>query len=200
MDIDMDSPPRAPPRPADDDDQDDPIVAKYRVFLKPSLPASHRLLVLQHPSRGNTNVLPDPTQVRMKPNTGMVEVDLPIDTTAGYDRNKGQHWGTLLNASVKAKAGGTHGIAGGFGIGAPPAARARANKGLAAAAEENNGFAMDWQDAVRQDKVLRTQTLGGICPADKNEARWMVGVFSGREFLSPSPLPVITTPDRTSTH
>jgi DNA-directed RNA polymerase-3 subunit RPC5 len=37
---------------------------------------------------------------------------------------------------------------------------------------------LDWPEAVRQDKVLRTQTLGGQYP-DSKEVQYMVGVFQG---------------------
>jgi hypothetical protein len=37
---------------------------------------------------------------------------------------------------------------------------------------------LDWTEAVRQDKVLRTQTLGGQYPEYK-EVQHMVGVFQG---------------------
>lgn len=41
----------------------------------------------------------------------------------------------------------------------------------------------DWSEAVRQDKVLRTQTLGGQYPLEaESNCRWMVGVFQGGEF------------------
>ncbi|KAJ8124559.1 hypothetical protein O1611_g9082 [Lasiodiplodia mahajangana] len=47
---------------------------------------------------------------------------------------------------------------------------------------------MDWSEAVRQDKVLRTKTLGGQIPAEsETECQLMVGVFKGHHLhLTPA--------------
>ncbi|KAI2469856.1 hypothetical protein F4781DRAFT_392589 [Annulohypoxylon bovei var. microspora] len=47
---------------------------------------------------------------------------------------------------------------------------------------------MDWSEAVRQDKVIRTQTLGGQFAIEKEtNCRWMVGVFKGDQLhLTPA--------------
>lgn len=159
MDIDAASPP-----------DDDPIIASYNVFVKPALPAHKRLLVLQHPNRvdGKKTFRP-PTEVRVKPGSGMIEADFPMDHSQCYDRTKGVAWGSALQKSTAQKSGGTHGLAGGFGVGAP----ARTRRG--AAGDDDN---VDWAEALRQDRVLRTQTLGGQCPETK-DCRYMVGIFQG---------------------
>jgi hypothetical protein len=85
-----------------------------------------------------------------------------------------------LNASMATKNGGSHGLAGGFGFGT-----VQARGGRKKAEEEDE--VMDWAEAVRQDKVLRTQTLGGQYPEYK-EVQHMVGVFQGsksQQLLSP---------------
>lgn len=160
--------------PASDDD--DPIVASYNVFLKPSLPAHRRVMILEHPNKSDGKKMARaPLEIRMKTNTGMVEVDYPIDYNAFYDRSKGLSWGTHLQKSTEAKKGGTHGLAGGFGVGAPPP-RARPGR----AQDEVFDPSTDWAEALRKDYVLRTQTLGGQMPDTSQESKYMVGVFSGR--------------------
>lgn len=163
-------------RGRDDDNDDDPIVATYNILLKPSLPAHRKVMILEHPNKSDGKKMARvPLEIRMKTNTGMVEVDYPMDYNAFYDRSKGLNWGTNLHKSTEAKKGGSHGLAGGFGVGAPPP-RPRAGRGQ----DESFDPGMDWAEALRKDYVLRTQTLGGQMPNTKAESKYMVGVFAGR--------------------
>ncbi|QUC20238.1 uncharacterized protein UV8b_04479 [Ustilaginoidea virens] len=155
---------------------DDPITASYSVFLNPALPLGRRLLVLQQPNRTDDAPRPPPTELRLKPQSGMVEVDLPLDNTRAYDRDKGLRWGRVLQSSLAAKSGGTHGLAGGFGFGAVPQRGRRKGE-----PDDDAAAYMDWNEAVRQDKVLKTQTLGGQYP-DSDEVQYMVGVFQGNNL------------------
>jgi DNA-directed RNA polymerase III subunit RPC5 len=164
----------------------DPIVASYAVVTNPAPTASsaRKLLILQHPNKQGPLRVPYPTlaEVRVKPSAGMIEVDVPLsyhDGTA-YDRDKGMRWGQALSRSMQQKNGGSHGLAGGFGVGVP-APRA----GRRAAKDGEESITYDWTEAVRRDQVLRTQTLGGQY-AGRNaesdeECRWMIGVFKGGE-------------------
>ncbi|PHH78627.1 hypothetical protein CDD82_2930 [Ophiocordyceps australis] len=159
----------------------DPVTASYQVFLNPALPLGRRLLVLQHPNRtDDPSSRPPPSELRLKSASGMVEVDVPLETAVAYDREKGLAWGRALHSSMAAKSGGSHGLAGGFGFGAVAAQRAARRRGVPEADDEALG-ALDWNEAVRQDKVLRTQTLGGQSP-DSNEVQYMVGVFKGKDL------------------
>lgn len=161
----------------DDDEDDDPIVATYNILLKPSLPAHRKVMILEHPNKSDGKKMARvPLEIRLKNGTGMVEVDYPIDYNAFYDRNKGLNWGTHLHKSSEAKKGGSHGLAGGFGVGAPPP-RPRAGR---AAQDDSIDPGMDWSEALRRDYVLRTQTLGGQMPDTSTESKYMVGVFAGR--------------------
>ncbi|KAK1241173.1 hypothetical protein MKX08_001147 [Trichoderma sp. CBMAI-0020] len=171
MDVTLD--PKSNPQDAPEDD--DPITASYQVFLNPSLPLGRRLLVLQHPNRTDSTPRPPPTELRLKEHSGMVEVDIPQDNTTAYDREKGLRWGRALQNSMAVKNGGSHGLAGGFGVGAVQQ-RAPRKKG-----EADDDDSLDWNDAVRQGKVLSTQTLGGQYP-DTDEVQYMVGVFQGKDL------------------
>ncbi|OAA48457.1 DNA-directed RNA polymerase III complex subunit Rpc37 [Metarhizium rileyi] len=159
----------------DNEVEEDPITASYPVFLNPALPLGRRLIVLQQPNRTDDTPRPSPTELRLKAHSGMVEIDLPLDNTTAYDREKGLKWGRTLQSSMASKNGGSHGLAGGFGFGA---VQQRGKK----KGEPDDDEYMDWNEAVRQDKVLKTQTLGGQYP-DTDEVQYMVGVFQG----SPSP-------------
>lgn len=173
MDITLD-PPKSKHQDAPTED-DDPITASYQVFLNPSLPLGRRLLVLQHPNRTDNTPRPPPTELRLKEHSGMVEVDIPQDNTTAYDREKGLKWGRALQNSMATKNGGSHGLAGGFGVGA---VQQRAPRKKGDVDEDDN---LDWNDAVRQGKVLSTQTLGGQYP-DADEVQYMVGVFQGKDL------------------
>ncbi|KAF7549024.1 hypothetical protein G7046_g8471 [Stylonectria norvegica] len=159
----------------DDDDDDDPITATYPVFINPALPLGRRLLVLQHPNRTDDAPRPPPTELRLKASAGMVEVDMPLDNSVAYDREKGLKWGRTLQASAITKNGGSHGLAGGFGFGTVQRGGPRKK------VEDGEDDVLDWAEAVRQDKVLRTQTLGGQYPEYK-EVQYMVGVFQGKDL------------------
>ncbi|KAM3511542.1 hypothetical protein MY11210_004828 [Beauveria gryllotalpidicola] len=164
-------------------DDDDPITASYPVFLNPALPLGRRLLVLQHPNRTDESggARAPPSELRLKAVSGMVEVDMPLDYNEAYDRDKGLRWGRTLQTSMVAKNGGSHGLAGGFGFGAVQ----QRGGGAAAAGRRRNEVdaedLIDWNEAIRQDKVLRTQTLGGQYP-EADEVQYMVGVFQGNDL------------------
>ncbi|OTA69598.1 hypothetical protein K449DRAFT_97582 [Hypoxylon sp. EC38] len=194
--MDIDSGPSKPQAVEIESDSDntnsndpDPIVATYDVYTTPKLPDNRKILILQHPNkqgpvRGSHRQI---SEVRIKDKSGFIEVDVPISHGhADYDRDKGLRWGSALARSMGAKSGGTHGLAGGFGVGVP-------NRGAAGGAGrgganrqndlEREISMLDWNEAVRQDKVLRTQTLGGQFAIEKDtNCRWMVGTFKGDQL------------------
>ncbi|KAI1734715.1 Sin-like protein conserved region-domain-containing protein [Xylaria scruposa] len=156
----------------------DPVVASYKVYANPALATGRKLLIMQHPNQQGPINYPHAqiSGVRIKNRSGMVEVDVPVSHAhADYDRDKGQRWGGALAKSLAAKNGGTHGLAGGFGVGVSTMRPSKRRDDF-----ERDIDMMDWSEAVRQDKVLRTKTLGGQLPAEsETECQWMVGVFKG---------------------
>lgn len=179
---------------AADPNDPDPIVASYEVYANPSLPENRKLVVLQHPNmQGSKGRLAyrGLGEVRLKGKAGFLEVDVPIPHgQSDYDRDKGLRWGSALARSVAAKNGGTHGLAGGFGVGVPTRAGGGAGRGGGGKRPddlEHELSMLDWSEAVRQDKVLRTQTLGGQFATNKEtNCRWAVGVFKGGESFKTS--------------
>ncbi|TRX96685.1 hypothetical protein FHL15_002351 [Xylaria flabelliformis] len=151
----------------------DPIVASYKVYANPALATGRKLLIMQHPNQQGPINYPHAqvSGVRIKNRSGMVEVDVPVSHAhADYDRDKGQRWGGALAKSLAAKNGGTHGLAGGFGVGVSTMRPSKRRDDF-----ERDIDMMDWSEAVRQDKVLRTKTLGGQLPAEsETECQWMV--------------------------
>ncbi|KAL2177726.1 Sin-like protein conserved region-domain-containing protein [Thermothelomyces heterothallicus CBS 202.75] len=171
-----------PPRAVASDD-DDPIIANFSVFIKPPLPENRNLVVLQYVNKTAQDPaqirVPRISELRVKPKTGMYEVDVPIDTTEAYDKNKGIAWGTALQKSMEAKKGGSLGLAGGFNIVATSTS-ARGRRGAGAGADDETP--LTWAEAARQDKVLRTQTFGGGRSAEEANTRHMIGVFQGKNL------------------
>jgi hypothetical protein len=169
-------------------DDDDPIVASYSVFIKPPLPEHRNLVVLQYVTRTAQDAtqlrIPRITELRVKPSTGMYEVDVPMDTGEAYDKNKGVAWGSALQKSMDAKKGGSLGLAGGFNIVATPTTGRGGRRG---AGNDDEG-PLNWVEALRQDKVLRTQTFGGSRSAEEKHTRHMIGVFQGSTSPFPTPL------------
>ena len=71
----------------------DPIKASYNVYIKPRIPADKEIYVLQFPNRDSKQHysaanLSQPFKMRIKPNAGMVEMDVPMDAMRNYDREK----------------------------------------------------------------------------------------------------------------
>lgn len=163
-----------------EEDDSDPIEHSYQVFIKPPLPANRRLVILQHPNTQSDDPdrleVPPITGMRLKPASGMLEADVPIDYNSSYDRHKGMVWGSALAKSAAAKT--SLGLAGGFGVGGAPA-RTRGRQG------EDNIEGGDWAEAVRQDRIYRMQTLGGLS-TEPSDARYLVAVFQGSKSFPPS--------------
>ncbi|KAI5866494.1 hypothetical protein GGS23DRAFT_274210 [Durotheca rogersii] len=186
---------RSPNGGGDDDDDADPVVASYDVYTNAPLPENRKLLVLQHPNRQGPVRAPygQLNEVRIKNKTGMIEVDVPLaHAHADYDRDKGLRWGSALSRSLASRNGGSLGLAGGFGVGVFPmrggaGGGAGAGRGRTDDWDQEIGM-LDWSEAVRQDKVLRVQTLGGQFPIEtETNCRWMVGVFKGDQLhLTPA--------------
>ncbi|KAK9234884.1 Sin-like protein conserved region-domain-containing protein [Lipomyces kononenkoae] len=82
--------------PAEDDD--DPIVTSFPIYLSSRLASN--LHIFQYPVRPNTRPYTgsrgEPVlDLRTKPQSGLIQVDVPINTTQFYDHEKGEKWGAV---------------------------------------------------------------------------------------------------------
>jgi len=161
----------------------DPIVSSYDVFIKPQISDSRQIYVLQFPNRDPKQPFTQATQskplkLRIKPEAGMVEMDVPLDAMQNYDRSKGIKWGEAMKKSDMTKGSGSHGMPGGFGIGgAQPTGRGR---GHGEAEEEINQERLlaDYEGAIERGQVLTKQTLGGqTVPNEETTPQYMIGTF-----------------------
>lgn len=165
----------------------DPIVNSYDIYIKPEVANGKKLCILQFPNRDdkegyNIEQNCKPIALRVKPESGLFELDVPIDyTVPTYDKEKGVRWGDALKQAEATKGGTTYGLPGGFGIGAQPgggAGRGR-GRGIKDEPEDLSGMSREkWGKMLREQRVMSKQTLGGqIIPVDSCSPTYYIGAF-----------------------
>ncbi|RDL30759.1 Uncharacterized protein BP5553_10104 [Venustampulla echinocandica] len=169
---------------APDKDQDlDPIKTSYDVFIKPRISSDRQIYILQFPNRDSKQPYSaanqsQPLKLRVKPNAGMVEVDVPVDAWRNYDRLKGIQWGESLKKSSMSKGRGSHGLPGGFGIGGAPPGRGRGRGADQDEMATHEKMLNDYAGSMERDEVLTKQTLGGQAVSNsETNPQYMVGTF-----------------------
>jgi len=170
-------------------EDDDPVIASYPVYLtNPNTSSSNpsadtyqstaqELFLLQYPAYRsadtpyNARNLQKPTSLRLKPSTGLLELDIPIDTKLNYNPDKGSSYATSLKRSRVAQEGGTHGLSGGFNTG--PAA-----KNIREDEEDLDTKTIPAHSSLSDDSSLNVQTLGGkIVKPSAGDPIYMLGSF-----------------------
>lgn len=160
------------------------MVASYDIFLTDSDVSRYVFQYIDRPGKHpyNERMGQKPTALRMKPNTGMVEVDVPIFTRATYDVSKGLKYGDAMKKSRVARDGGAFGMAGGFSTGGLASTGSRVKS-------EGNGDVevLDNRKMVDSASLVRTQALGGrIKPQEEGDPVHMLAAFKGKNlYLSP---------------
>lgn len=153
---------------------DDPVIASYDVFLTNSDISRYVFQYLDRPSKlpYNERRGQKPIAMKMKSGTGLVEVEVPIQTRGNYDRTKGYKFGEAMKKSRAARDGGAFGMAGGFSSGSLAAGAGRVKS------EGNADVEMLDSKASDPESVIRTQALGGrIKPAEKGDPVYMLATF-----------------------
>ncbi|KAI5288151.1 hypothetical protein KEM54_005431 [Ascosphaera aggregata] len=179
------------------DDVSDPVIASYDILLTESF--INRFL-LQYPDRQsnlpyNNLTSQKPTELRLKPATGLVEVDVPINTRVNYDERKGLRLGNAMRRSRIISEGGSLGMAGGFNTGVGAAGR---GKGVGVGGGdiimgEDEGDGYESNDDRKAGVIMTTQTLGGrIVPPAEGDPVYMLGAFRESELLPSSLLTAST--------
>ena len=175
------------------EDDPDPIVSSYNIYVKPRFKDGKKVYILQFPNRDSKQAYSIansslPLELRLKEKSGLLEIDVPIDTFRNYDREKGVKWGEAVRKSdqLKGADGGSLGLAGGFGIGGGQSARPRsARQGTEDEGITQEALMRDFAASVAQGRVLRKQTLGGqAMPKDSTTPQYMIGSFRNRTFIS----------------
>lgn len=160
----------------------DPIIASYDIYLTDSDISRY---VLQYLDRPTNQAYSDrhgqkPTSLRLKPQTGLVEVDVPISTRVNYDVGKGLRYGDAMKKSRSAREGGAYGMAGGFSSGGGGSVKAKVEDGVGIVGDVEMGGTEDRDSA----SLLRMQTLGGrVKTPEGGDPVYMLAAFRGSMYL-----------------
>jgi len=106
------------------------IKEKYKLFVNT---CDKHLMLLQYPNREPGQAYCDavgqkPLELRIKPKCGLVEIDVPIDIHANYDKVKGLEFGAALRKNKLKGGDGSFGVAGGLGVDLGNVAKTRGAK------------------------------------------------------------------------
>lgn len=166
------------------------VVAEYDMYLnKPG----KRLMLLQYPNRDPGQSYSDktgqkPLELRIKPKSGLVEVDIPLSIHANFDKSKGIQYGEAMRKSRTLQGGGSYGFSGGLraGIGpmgGPRRSRSRIDEEASGIEEPSlEDLLENFEDSNEKGHVMNKIVLGGrIVPWKEGDPIYMVGVFRGSE-------------------
>lgn len=168
-------------------EDDDPVTAEYDVFITPAI-ADH-IYLLQYPNRPRNRPYSahygaTPTDMRLKPHSGYMEVDVALNTQQNFNKYMGLKWGDATRASHE-----LHNATGTFGPAAGLAAAKPRSMVRGTPLKDKGDRELDFEhslahfaDAERDSKVHSTQTLGGQIlrhdgPTEEGKPYYFVGAF-----------------------
>ena len=157
----------------------DPVVESYDVFLTDSQISRY---VLQYVDRESDKAYDErrgqkPTAFRLKPRTGLVEVDVPINTRVNYDQAKGLQFG---NALQRSRVSGGHGMAGGFSSGGGQPAATSASAGGGRGGPRVKAETENEQKRMQSQDLMKVQTLAGrVKVPEEGDPVYMLAAFRG---------------------
>jgi DNA-directed RNA polymerase-3 subunit RPC5 len=181
----------------DGDDPNDPVVADYDVYITER--SENELFVLQfigRPAEQHFTGASAPTELRIKPKSGYIEADVPMNIHQNYDRQKGVKFGEALR-KTREFGQTTYGPAAGFERAMPRSTKrpgaTTADDGDAEDAAPSNAidnnddnveeYVKHFDDANEKGHVLNTVTWGGrIIPDEDWKPQYMVGAFRGKQL------------------
>ena len=186
-----------------DDDSEDPVTASYDVYLTPS--QQEHLYLLQYPTRLRNEPYANikgtaPRALRLKPKTGHLELDIPLDPNSNFNKYAGLKWvDSLRTAKDTQNDSSTFGLAG--GLGPPKGGPQAAARKLAARDKSGNGVEFDretdiqnslrsFHRAVNESQVMTSVTLGGhiakhdgrVESGEDGKPHYFVGAFKGDQL------------------
>lgn len=169
------------------DTDEDPVLAEYDIFLTPQL--KEQLLLLQYPNRKratpyNAEQRTLPSELRIKPKTGFVEIDIGVTTHVNFDKIKGLQWGQSLKHAKDSKAKG-FGLSSGFGKGNEEGnMKVLVSGGRRNDDSEGERGLREFDAKLERGAVLTKQTLGGrIRRPEEDKPYHMVGTVKGSEYF-----------------
>lgn len=159
-----------------------PVARFYRLY---EVPFTKHIILFQFPNRGPNQPYNEanhqkPLELRLKPKCGLVEMDIPINVHANFDKEKGILYGEAMRKSQVLQEGGSYGPAGGLGVGGS----SRPVKGDNHTSG-NDEYSVDallenFEDATNKGHVMNKITLAGQIVAFKEgDPIYFVGAFKG---------------------
>ena len=165
------------------------VTAKYSLFI--NKPTGKRAMLMQYPNRkvgqeysaaSNTK----PLEIRIKPKCGIVEVDIPVEVHANYDRQKGVQYGEAMRKSRLLQDGGSYGLGGGLGIGPRPTVK-NDRQAPPPDGPSHEKLLENFSDANNKGHVMNKITLGGhIHPFKNGDPIYVAATFKEGEYITAS--------------
>ena len=165
------------------------VTAKYSLFI--NKPTGKRAMLMQYPNRKvgqdySAASGTKPLEIRIKPKCGIVEVDIPVEVHANYDRLKGVQYGEAMRKSRMLQDGGSYGLGGGLGIGPRPTLK---NDRHAPPPDgpSHEKLLENFSDANNKGHVMNKITLGGhIHPIKNGDPIYVAATFKEGEYITAS--------------
>ena len=157
------------------------FLKQYRLFINES---RKRTLLMQYPNRevGQEYRAANgqkPFELRMKPKTGVVEIDVPMEIHVNYDKEKGIEYGDAMRDSRVLQQGGSYGLSGGLGVGYKSSVKEGRRAPLAEGPSKQK-LLDNFEDANNKGHVMNKITLGGrIVPFQDGDPIYMYATFKG---------------------
>ncbi|MCJ1288029.1 hypothetical protein MMC26_007382 [Xylographa opegraphella] len=163
---------------------DDQVKTEFDVFVNKT---DKHIMVLQFPNRDrkqpyNARSGQKPLRLRIKPKSGLVEVDVPLVIERHYDQVKGAQYGDALRKSRVMQQGNSYGLAGGLGVnGAIRPIRDTTQTSITRTSEDD---LLGNPDApFNEDRLMNKLILGGrIIKPQNGKPNYYIGVFKGKEL------------------
>jgi DNA-directed RNA polymerase III subunit RPC5 len=171
-------------------EEDDPVIAEYDVYVTPDL--QEQIYLLQYPNRSrdkaDSHASNTAVDVRIKPKSGFMEIDMETNIHKSFDKKKGVIWGEAVR-QTKESGTDSFGIASGFGKGARAEHFGPDTTATRFDGDATQRLLRDFDRANDGGRVLNKQTLGGlITRTGKGRNILMLGAFRGGERSSPTSL------------
>lgn len=160
-----------------------PVLKQYKFFINDS---KKRTLLIQYPNREVGAEYREvngqkPLELRMKPKTGVVEIDIPMEIQVNYDKEKGIEYGEAMRDSRVLQQGGSYGLSGGLGVGSKPSAK-DARRAPMSEGPSKEKLLDEFEDANNKGHVMNKITLGGrFVPFQDGDPIYMYATFKGGE-------------------
>lgn len=159
------------------------IKERYKLYSNPS---KKRVLLLQYPNRQGNQLYCDdhgqkPLEIRIKPKSGLVEVDAPINVDDSFDQERGLDFGDALRKSRDLPRRGAQGLGGGLGI--DPIKSVKGGTEMAESPAKAR-LMENFKDSNNKGYVMNKVTLGGrIIAFREGDPIYAIATFEGGRSL-----------------